>query len=36
MARWEVPLSDVIISEEEIEAVAAVYRSGWLSTGPET
>jgi dTDP-4-amino-4,6-dideoxygalactose transaminase len=29
-----VPLSDVRFSAEEVEAVAGVYRSGWLSQGP--
>ncbi len=31
--QWAVPLSDVAITEEDIEAVAGVYRSGWLSQG---
>jgi len=34
MADWTVPLSDVRFTEAEIAAVAAVYRSGWLSQGP--
>jgi dTDP-4-amino-4,6-dideoxygalactose transaminase len=34
MTDWTVPLSDVRFSAEEIEAVAGVYRSGWLSQGP--
>lgn len=33
---WKVPLADVRVPEEDIEAVVAVYRSGWLSMGPET
>ena len=36
MAKWEVPLSDLVVSEPDIAAVADVYRSGWLSMGPET
>jgi dTDP-4-amino-4,6-dideoxygalactose transaminase len=36
MSRWRVPLADVVIGPEEIEAVADVLRSGWLSTGPRT
>lgn len=36
MTNWKVPLADVRVPEEDIEAVAAVYRSGWLSMGPET
>ena len=31
---WLVPLADVRFSDEEVQAVAAVYRSGWLSQGP--
>src|ERR1700683_631861 len=34
MADWKVPLSDVRFTEEEVAAVADVYRSGWLSQGP--
>ena len=36
MAEWKVPLADVEIGEAELEAVAATYRSGWLSMGPRT
>jgi dTDP-4-amino-4,6-dideoxygalactose transaminase len=36
MAQWTVPLADVVVPEEDIAAVAEVYRSGWLSMGPET
>jgi dTDP-4-amino-4,6-dideoxygalactose transaminase len=36
MPEWKVPLADVEIGEPEIDAVAAVYRSGWLSMGPRT
>lgn len=36
MASWKVPLSDVIVTEQEIATVADVYRSGWLSLGPRT
>jgi dTDP-4-amino-4,6-dideoxygalactose transaminase len=32
--RWRVPLADVVVTEEDIAAVADVYRSGWLSQGP--
>jgi dTDP-4-amino-4,6-dideoxygalactose transaminase len=32
----KVPLTDVRVPEEDIEAVAATYRSGWLTMGPET
>jgi dTDP-4-amino-4,6-dideoxygalactose transaminase len=34
--RWEVPLSDVVISESDLAAVVEAYRSGWLSVGPRT
>jgi dTDP-4-amino-4,6-dideoxygalactose transaminase len=36
MPAWTVPLADVVVSEEDIAAVADVYRSGWLSMGPQT
>lgn len=36
MVRWRVPLADVVVSEEDVEVVAEVYRSGWLSMGPAT
>jgi dTDP-4-amino-4,6-dideoxygalactose transaminase len=36
MARWRVPLADVVITEEDVAVVAEVYRSGWLSMGPAT
>jgi dTDP-4-amino-4,6-dideoxygalactose transaminase len=36
MAQWTVPLADVVVAEEDIAAVADVYRSGWLSMGPQT
>ncbi len=34
--RWQVPLADVRVSEEDIATVAEAYRSGWLSQGPRT
>ncbi|HEY5262210.1 MAG TPA: aminotransferase class I/II-fold pyridoxal phosphate-dependent enzyme, partial [Solirubrobacteraceae bacterium] len=36
MSLWSVPLADVVVTEEEIAAIADVYRSGWLSIGPRT
>jgi len=36
MTNWRVPLTDVTLGPEEIDAVTAVLRSGWLSMGPET
>ena len=35
-APWQVPLSDVVITEEDLAAVMDAYRSGWLSIGPRT
>lgn len=35
-SRWQVPLADVTLGPEEIEAVTAVLKSGWLSMGPQT
>lgn len=34
MPQWKVPLADVRVDEDDIAAVADVYRSGWLSMGP--
>jgi dTDP-4-amino-4,6-dideoxygalactose transaminase len=36
MVHWRVPLADVVVAESDIQAIADVYRSGWLSMGPET
>ena len=36
MAQWSVPLSDLVVSEDDIAVIAEIYRSGWLSMGPET
>jgi dTDP-4-amino-4,6-dideoxygalactose transaminase len=33
---WQVPLSDVVITEADLAAVTEAYRSGWLSVGPRT
>ena len=35
-SRWQVPLADVAIADEDIAAVVETYRSGWLSMGPRT
>ena len=35
-SRWQVPLADVVLGSEEMEAVAQVLKSGWLSMGPKT
>jgi dTDP-4-amino-4,6-dideoxygalactose transaminase len=34
MPDWIVPLADVRLSEADVQAVASVYRGGWLSQGP--
>lgn len=36
MVSWKVPLTDVNLGPEEIAAVTAVLKSGWLSMGPKT
>ncbi len=33
---WKVPLSDIDLGKDEIEAVTKVLRSKWLSMGPVT
>ena len=33
---WQVPLADVVVSEQDIDEVVETYRSGWLSMGPRT
>jgi dTDP-4-amino-4,6-dideoxygalactose transaminase len=33
---WSVPLADVRLREEDVEAVLDVMRSGWLTMGPRT
>jgi dTDP-4-amino-4,6-dideoxygalactose transaminase len=33
---WDVPLADLSIEDEDLEAVEATYRSGWLTLGPRT
>lgn len=33
---WIVPLTEVVMAEEDLEAVADCLRSGWLTMGPRT
>jgi dTDP-4-amino-4,6-dideoxygalactose transaminase len=33
---WRVPLTDIAIAEEDVEAVLDCLRSGWLTMGPRT
>ncbi|HTU98689.1 MAG TPA: DegT/DnrJ/EryC1/StrS family aminotransferase [Solirubrobacteraceae bacterium] len=36
MPHWQVPLADVVVTDEDIGVISDVYRSGWLSMGPRT
>ena len=36
MPAWEVPLADVVVTDDDIAAVVDTYRSVWLSMGPRT
>ncbi len=36
MSNWKVPLADINVGAEEIQAVSDVLRSGWLTMGPVT
>jgi dTDP-4-amino-4,6-dideoxygalactose transaminase len=36
MTNWKVPLADVVVTDDDIAAVVATYRSGWLSMGQRT
>ena len=36
MSEWVVPLTDVTMTEEDVEAVLDCLRSGWLTMGPRT
>jgi dTDP-4-amino-4,6-dideoxygalactose transaminase len=33
---WSVPLTDVVVTEDDIAAVLECYRSGWLTMGPRS
>ena len=33
---WDIPLTDVILDEDDIQAVGDCLRSGWLTMGPRT
>ena len=33
---WSVPLTDIDVPEEDVEAVLDCLRSGWLTMGPRT
>jgi len=33
---WRVPLTDVVVPEEDVQAVLACLESGWLTMGPRT
>jgi dTDP-4-amino-4,6-dideoxygalactose transaminase len=34
-SRWRVPLSDIVVDDELVEAVLETIRSGWWSMGPQ-
>jgi dTDP-4-amino-4,6-dideoxygalactose transaminase len=36
LSDWQVPLSAVRLTDDDIEAAVEAYRSGWLSMGPRT
>jgi dTDP-4-amino-4,6-dideoxygalactose transaminase len=36
MSAWQVPLTDVIVPEEDVRAVLECLESGWLTMGPRT
>ena len=31
---WQIPLTDVVLSDEDIAAVLACLEGGWLTMGP--
>ncbi len=33
---WDIPLTDVVFDEDDLDAVAECLRSGWLTMGPRT
>jgi dTDP-4-amino-4,6-dideoxygalactose transaminase len=36
MTPWDVPLADLVIEDEDLEAIVDAYRSGWLTMGART
>ena len=36
MSAWQVPLTDIAMPEQDVEAVLDCLRSGWLTMGPRT
>jgi dTDP-4-amino-4,6-dideoxygalactose transaminase len=36
MSEWRVPLTDIAMAEEDVQAVLACLESGWLTMGPRT
>jgi dTDP-4-amino-4,6-dideoxygalactose transaminase len=36
MSTWQVPLTDIAMPEQDVEAVLDCLRSGWLTMGPRT
>ena len=33
---WDIPLTDVVLTHDDVRAVLACYESGWLTMGPRT
>jgi dTDP-4-amino-4,6-dideoxygalactose transaminase len=36
MSDWRVPLTDIVVPEQDVQAVLEVLESGWLTMGPRT
>ena len=36
MNDWRVPLTDIAVTEDDVEAVLECLREGWLTMGPRT
>ena len=36
MSEWRVPLTDVVVPEQDVQAVLECLQSGWLTMGPRT
>jgi dTDP-4-amino-4,6-dideoxygalactose transaminase len=36
MSGWRVPLTDIVVSEEDVQAALEPLRAGWLTMGPRT
>ena len=36
MSEWRVPLTDIVVTEDDVQAVMECLESGWLTMGPRT